>query len=364
MPNRRVLAGLYGTALAAVLVGCAQETPAPTESIRAIRTVTVSQPASGRERRFSGVVEAASVANISFEVTGIVQALEVAAGDRIEKGQLIAIMDDSAYRLNVEAAQASLRSAEVQLRDAQATFERLRRVNEQAPGATSELDLEQAAAARDGARQNLSYANSRLSLAERDLRLTELRSPFAGVIAERHVDAFEQVTRGQKIYSLFMEGAMEAVIGVPESEIRSVYLGARGEVRLPALAGEAFAGIVSEVSEVAREGNAFPVRLTIDANTAAIRPGLTAEVSLLLGATEGQQAYLVPLGALATRPGEPGSFVFRYAPETSTVQQVPITYTDIRGGDVVIETGLQAGDIIVVAGVSFLRDGQQVRLMD
>jgi RND family efflux transporter MFP subunit len=359
-----MLCAWTGVALLAVLVGCTEETPAPTESIRAVRTVTIAQPASGRERRFSGVVEAANVANISFEVAGIVNSLEVEAGERIEKGQLLAIMDDSAFRLNVEAAQASVRAAEVQVRDAEATFERLRRVNERAPGATSDLDFEQAEAARDGARQNLSYANSRLSLAQRDLRLTELRSPFSGVIAERLVDPFEQVNRGQKIYSLFMDGAMEAVIRVPESERRAVYLGSRGNVRLPAVAADTFTGIVSEVSEVAGAGNAFPVRLTIDSSNEAIRPGLTAEVSLLLGATEGAQDYLVPLGALGTRPGEGGSFVYRYDPGTSTVQQVPVSYGDIRGGDVVIEGGLAAGDIIVVAGVSFLRDGQQVRLMN
>lgn len=350
--------------LACLMVGCAEEPPPPTESIRAVRTITVAEPASGRTRRFSGVVEAANVSSISFEVAGIVNELQVDVGDRIAKGQVLAIMDESAYRLNVEAARASVRGAEVQLRDAEATFERLRRVNLAAPGATSELDVEQAEAARDGARQNLSYANSRLSLAQRDLSLTELRSPFEGVIAQRHVDAFQQVNRGQQIFDLFMEGAMEAAIGVPESEIGSIYLGMSGEVRLPAVANGTFPGIVSEVSQVAGAGNAFPVRLAIDSEDPQVRPGVTGEVTLLLGGEAGEQDYLIPLGALAARPGQEGSVVYRYDPGTSTVQEVLVTYGDIRGGDVVVQGGLAAGDIIVVAGVSFLRDGQQVRLMD
>ncbi|UCG73654.1 MAG: efflux RND transporter periplasmic adaptor subunit [Chromatiales bacterium] len=356
----RVVAPL---ALAGLVLGCAEEPPPQAESIRTVRTITVAQPASGRARRFSGLVEAANVTNVSFEVAGIVNALKVDVGDRIENGQVLAIMDESRYQLNVDAAQAAVRAAEVELRDAQTTFERLRRVNEAAPGATSDLDLDQAEATRDGARQNLSYATSRLNLAQRDLRLTELRSPFEGVIAERHVDAFQQVNRGQKIYSLFMEGTMEAAISVPESEIRDVYLGLRGQVRLPALGNATFPAIVSELSEVAGAGNAFPVRLAIDADNPQIRPGLTAEISLVFGEADGPRDYLIPLGALGSRADAQGSFVFRYDANSATVQQVPVVYGDIRGSDVVVEGELNPGDIIVVAGVSFLQDGQQVRLM-
>ena len=82
--------------------------------------------------------------------------LRADVGERIEKGQALAVMDESAYQLNVEAAQASVQSAEVQPRDAQATFEGLRRVNDSAPGATSALDLEQAEAELDGARPLIS----------------------------------------------------------------------------------------------------------------------------------------------------------------------------------------------------------------
>ena len=350
--------------LLALLTACGPEAPPPKESVRAVRTVVVAEPANGRARRFSGLVEAANVTRISFEVSGSVRELRVGVGERIVEGQIVAVMDDSRYRLNVESARAAVRGAEVALRDAEATFERLRQVNRVAPGAMSALDLEQAEAARDGARQNLSYATTRLNLAERDLRLTTLRSPFAGVIARRHVDAFQQVNRGEKIFDLFMDGGMEAVISVPESEVGDVFLGLPGEVRLPAVSPAPFEGIVSEVSEVAGAANAFPVRLAISGDDSRIRPGLTAEVTLRLGGDDGPQQFLIPLGALAARPGGDGTIVYRYDPDSSTVRQVPVEYADVRGGDVVVKSGLAPGDIIVVAGVTFLRDGQAVRLMN
>jgi RND family efflux transporter MFP subunit len=225
--------------------------------------------------------------------------------------------------------------------------------------------LEQAEATYNGARQNLSYSNSRLNLAKRDLERTELLAPFDGVIAKRHVDPFQEVNRGEPMFDLFMEGAMQAAISIPESEIDRVYLGLPAEIRFPALAGDVHRGIVTEISKVAGAANAFPVKVTIDpvADDVRIRPGITAEVNLLLGGEQEDGAYLIPVGALS--PGaESEKFVFVYNPETSTVQRTAIEDGGIRDSDMVVTSGLSAGDIVAVAGVSFLRDGQKVRLME
>ena len=350
--------------LACTVLGCAEEPPPLVEAVRTIKTITVAEPASGRVRRFSGVVEAADSSSISFEVGGIVEEIKVDVGDRIEKGQVLAIMDKSTYELNVEAAQASVRRAEAEFREAQSNWEREQRMAQEDIGATSQRALDQAEAARDTARQNLSYGTSRLNLAKRDLDRTVLYSPFEGIIATRHVDAFTQVQRGQPMFDLFMEGAMEAAVSIPESEIKEVRLGLPGEVRLPAIPGETFNAIVTERSKVAGTANAFPVRLTIDAEDPRIRPGVTAEVTLLLGAEGAMEtAYLIPLRALAPSAGDAGSHVFKFDAETSTVRKTPIQYGGVRDSNVVVEDGLNAGDVIVVAGVSFLRDGQKVRLM-
>ena len=109
-----VIPGRSGLDLAA----CGEEPPPPTETVRAIRTVTVAEPASGKSRRFSGVVEAASTSSLSFEVPGNVQEVKVDVGERVSQGQVLATLDDQTYRLNVEAAEATVGRAEVELADA------------------------------------------------------------------------------------------------------------------------------------------------------------------------------------------------------------------------------------------------------
>jgi len=351
--------------LISAVTACNEEPPPLIETVRSIRTITVSEPASGKLRRFSGVVEAADTSSLSFEVPGNVQKVKVEVGERVTEGQILAVIDERTFQLNVEAAQASVGGAEVELADARNDLQRLQRLAAQDLGAISMRSLEQAEATYNGARQNLSYSNSRLNLAKRDLERTELLAPFDGVIAKRHVDPFQEVNRGEPMFDLFMEGAMQAAISIPESEIDRVYLGLPAEIRFPALAGDVHRGIVTEISKVAGAANAFPVKVTIDpvADDVRIRPGITAEVNLLLGGEQEDGAYLIPVGALS--PGaESEKFVFVYNPETSTVQRTAIEDGGIRDSDMVVTSGLSAGDIIAVAGVSFLRDGQKVRLME
>jgi hypothetical protein len=91
---------------------------------------------------------------------------------------------------------------------------------------------------------------------------------------------------------------------------------------------------------------------------------MTARVTLTLSGDDQKAAYLVPLSAIAQRGGTLKGDVFIYDPQTSTVKKSPIIGASVRGNDAVITEGVKAGDIIAVAGVSFLEDGQKVKLME
>lgn len=348
------------------LVACSEQATPPAESIRAIRSTTVFERASGKSRRFSGIVEAADTSSISFEVSGNVKELKADVGEKISQGQVLATLDTSTFLLNVEAAQAAVVTAEVELTHAERDLERLRRLILRAPGAVSERALDQAEASFDSAQQRVRYATSRLNLAKRDLDRTELRAPFDGVVAKSHVDRFQEVTRGKAIFDLFMKGVMQVAISVPESDIGQVYLGLAGEVRFPGVRGNLQRGIVTEISQVAGSANAFPVKLTIEATPegAELRPGMTAEVSMLLDNEEGESSFLIPIGAILLGGADSGNSVFVFDSKTSTVRKTAISDEGIRGSSVVVTEGLNAGDIIASAGVSFLRDGQKVKLME
>lgn len=346
-------------ALLAGVSGCSDPPPPPVETVRSIRTITVSEPASGRVRRFSGTVEAADTAAVGFEVPGTVQEVNVEVGERTVKGAVLARLDQRTFKLNVEAAEADVGRARVELQEARNDVDRFRRIS---PGAVSQRERDQAEARYDSARKNLSLNTTRLNLAKQDLDRTLLRAPFDGIIARRFVDPFRQVALGEKIVELQMEGAMEVSLSVPESEISYLYLGLPGRIRFPAIPGLDQRGIVTEISQVVGTANAFPVKLTIESDDPRIRSGITAEVTLQLGNEIGETAFLIPIEALSPGGTESESAVFVFDATDSTVKKTTIQIGTVRASNVTVTKGLKAGDIIAVAGVSFLRDGQKVRL--
>lgn len=354
---------LLGLSFLLTISACREAPPPPPERIRAIKTITVSEQASGKLRQFSGVVEAADRSSIGFEVSGNVRDVRVDVGDKITKGQVLAVLDKRTYNIDVKSAEAELGRAKVQLADKRNDLDRFQRINKQDPGAVSQASLDQSQAAVDGARKQVQFRKSQLKLAQRDLEKTVLRAPFDGVIANRYIDAFNEVARGQKCFDVFENTGMEVAVSIPEDAIDDIRMEQDGEIRFSVIADRTYQGRVTEISKVAGTANAFPIKLTVEDPDQRIRPGMTARVTLLLAGDDQKAAYLIPISAVAQRGESKKGFVFTYDPQTSTVKQSKIEASSVRGNSVLITEGVKDGDIIAVAGVSFLEDGQEVKLM-
>lgn len=342
---------------------CSEEAPKPTERIRAIKTITIAEKTSGPLRKFSGVVEAVDSSILAFEVSGNVKEVQVKVGDRVKKGQTIAVLNERTFTLDVQAAEASVERAKVQLADKKNDLDRFRRIAKMDAGAVSQSAIDKSKAAYDSALKNVKYTRSQVKLAKRDLEKTVLKAPFNGIIGEKYVDPFQEVKRGEKLFVLFSEKAMEIAIQIPETVISDIQLNLPAEIRFPTLPDHKYKGIVSEISSVAGTANAFPVKVAVVDAGSEIRPGMTAEVILMLSAGDQKAGYLVPLSAV-TKGGDKSDFyVFIFDEDTATVKKTPVKGGGVRGNLVGVTEGVKAGDIVAVAGVTFLEDGQKVKLM-
>ncbi len=346
------------------LAACEEEQPEVLTQVRAIKAVTVSQRASGQLRKFPGVVEAVDTSALSFEVAGNVRELKVDVGDRFESGAVLAVLDRQTFELNVESAEAALGRARADEAEKKTEFERQDALYKKQWVAKSVQ--EQTLAAFESARNQVKFRISELNLARRDLEKTELLAPLDGVVAKRYVDAFAEVSRGQTIFDVYAEGAMEVRISVPEGTVRDLYLGLPAEVRF--LTGQigTVQGRVSEIGTQAEAGNVFPVKVAILEQNENALPGMTTEASLILGGNDEATAYLVPISAIlpgqdSQRPQEGHVFVFD--PETSAVKKTPVKADGVRDNMAVITEGVAAGDVVAIAGVTFLADGQEVKLL-
>ncbi len=343
------------------VAGCGEEPPEVVEQVRAIKTITITDLASGQTRKYSGIVQATDSSALSFQVSGNVQAVEVDLGDRVTQGQVLAVLDRKPYELDVQAAQAELRKARAALEEKKLDHNRQKTLYQK--GWVSKAAFDQAVAAKDSTDSDVKYAGSKLNLAKRDLRLTTLTAPFAGLIAKRTVDPFMEVASGQKLFVIDAEGAVEVAFDIPETTISQITLGMPASVHFSTAQDCVCKARITEIGAVAGEANAYPVSAALIDPPPTVRAGMTAEVTIVLKDDDQGAAYMVPLAAIA--PGEEPrqGYVFIYDPETSTVRRTLVRGRGATDNHVAVSEGIQPGDIVAVAGVSFLTDGEKVKLM-
>jgi RND family efflux transporter MFP subunit len=346
--------------LSIALTAC-KEKPEIIEVVRAIKTITVSEQATEQIRKFSGLVAAVDSAGLSFQVGGQVESVEVDIGDRVQKGQVLAVLDQEPYRLELDAAKAELVKSEANVVNTKSEYERQNRVYEQGAGAKGYLDT--AEYNYRAARSAVDYQIARLNLAKRNLSMTTLQSPYEGAIASRSVQPHEEVKAGQKVFEINATGTMEVQLAVPESTIDRIHIDGPVTITFPTLPGESAKGRISYIGSAAVKAGAFPVKVELIDPNKNVKPGMTAEANLFIRDENRQPGYLVPLQALLPAPEANRGYAFVYDPKTSTVKKTPVRARGTEHKEAIVDEGLAPGDIIAVAGVSFLADGMKVKLM-
>lgn len=349
--------------VAALLSGCEEEgTQTPVEVVKSIKTYVVTEPASGNARSYSGTLAASDTSSLSFGVGGTVQTVLVAQGDAVTKGQSLATLDPEPFELDVNAARAELDGAQSDYTEKQAEVARQRQLFQK--GWVSKAAVEQAISAADGTTAQLEYARSRLSIAERNLRSATLTSPFDGKIASREIDPFQEVNAGQSLFLINSDGALDIDILVSDSVINRINLGASVDVDVSNLDGCGCTARITEIGTASGTANTVPVKASLLDGPDTLLPGMNAQVSISLGSNTEEKGFLVPLTAIAPGDGDVGGYVFLFDSAESVVRKTPITSADgVAGNLVAVQGALGAGDLVAAAGVSFLRDGQRVKLL-
>ncbi len=347
---------------AALLVsGCEEEQPDVVPQIRAIKSYTVTEVGSGQARKFSGQVYATDSATLSFHVGGKVIEMRAKQGDRVEKDQVLAVVDKQPYDLDVQSAEAELQKARANLTRARQDFERQETLYKK--GWVAKKRLEGVLTQLESAKSQLDFMTSKLNLAKRDLRLTELRAPYLGSISRKHIDAFTEVRTGQPIYDIEASGALEVRFDIPETIISRISLGMLTTIKFPTSKGTILRARITEIGSTAGTANAYPVKASLNDPPNTIRSGMTAEATILLKEEGVESGLLVPLAAIAPAdlPGQ--GYAFIYDPATQTVKKRLVKGKGAIDNFVNVYEGIKAGDVVAVAGVTFLTDGQKVRLM-
>jgi multidrug efflux system membrane fusion protein len=354
----KTLRWMWVAALMAVLTmsgGCGEEAEERAPVVRPVKSIVVGDVLSG-SRSFPGKVEASERVDLSFRVSGRLIELPVERGQEVSRGQLLARIDPRDYRIALDEAKAAFTKAE-------ADYVRYQNLYEKDAVSISELDFHRAQ--RDVAR-------ARLDDAEANLDYTYLTAPFAGVIGTRYVEKFEEVRVNQIICSVHDINSLDIIVDVPEHLIANVRnledAGLDVIARFEAAPGEEFRLRFREVAAQADPATrTYELRLTMSQpQSITVLPGMTAEVVARgTRAAAESSVFTVPAGAVFPDEEGKAQAVWVIDPEALTLHKRKVEIGEVTGtGSVEVLSGLRAGERIAVAGVSRMREGMKVRLME
>jgi RND family efflux transporter MFP subunit len=339
------------SALAALLVACGSKED-PVTSARGegrpslpVHAFEVRQRDLSRHVQVASPVEPLRTVALAARTDGIIESVEVEAGDRVEPGQLLAQIDVSEQR-------AELARAEAALREAEANFERIQRLRDR-----DYIDE----ASFVTARSELDVARSDVELWQTRVDFGRITAPVGGYVIRRMVEPGAAIARLGAAFELADLDQLVARIGVSELDVAEIEPGDRVPVRVDALKDEpAVAGVVRRVFPAA-DGASRLVTVEIElpgAYARGIRPGFLARADLLVDYKK--DVLAVPAGSVGM--GDPAYVMV--IDQNFELRRRAVSTGIVRGDWREIVGGLEPGDRIVSSNPLDLAEGDRVRIVD
>ncbi|XKH60507.1 efflux RND transporter periplasmic adaptor subunit [Halomonas sediminis] len=344
---------LLGVLALLTLAGCEKSQTLEPASARPVKLLTLDDAGAALMRHFPARVEASTRSDLSFRMAGELLELNVAAGQRISAGEMIARIDDSNARSQLESARSSLELAE-------ATFERMRYTLER--GAISQVRF-------DEAKSQLRAARSAFEQADEQLEHTRLRAPYDGVIARVPVDNRQMVQVKETVAVIQQPGQLDVVFHLPEQIVRRIV--PANDSALPfgnMLAHEVYfsqdgsaylAQLKSYTTQADAQSLAYEITLTLSQpDDITLLDGMSATVRLDLSAWMPQDVtpvWRVPPEAVSYAGENPDQArVWRFQSPDS-IESVPVEVGSLTSAGLEVRGELAPDDRLVAAGASRLR---------
>nr|WP_229473698.1 efflux RND transporter periplasmic adaptor subunit [Pseudoduganella lurida] len=326
------------------------------EDIRPVRAIVLQSSDVDVNAEFSGEVRPRYESQLGFRVPGKIVARKVDVGTMVKKGQVLMQLDPQDLRLGQAGALATLRAAETARDLALADLKRYRELRTQNFVAASVLDTKESAL--KSAEANVAAARAAYREQSNQAGYANLTADVDGVVTVLAAEAGQVVEAGTVVARVARTDEKEVVFGVPEDRVDQLRNVANVKVRLWAVPGAPVAAKVREVSPVADPATrTYAFKVTLPAGLAAAKLGMTAVVQF--ESRSAQPRIKVPLTALFHERNATSVWVV----QGGVAKLVPVTVLGADGNDIVLGSGVTAGQTVVTAGVHLLKPGQKVSIL-
>lgn len=340
--------------------GGGQQGPPPATVIAA---PVVQQPVQ-EKRRVTGTLRAVERAEVAAQESGAVKEVRVDVGDKVEKGDVLMLLDDRRLRATLAEAESRNTAATAVVEERKAEEKRAttdlemkeKLLSQRAVAEREFLDAEReasvASARRKAAEDERKASESALELLRVRVADLEVKAPFSGRVVQRNVDPGEWIAPGDSVVTLVSSGTIEAWMNVPERFMGSVTEG-ESPISIIADGTEASspAKSIRRVSDIDPVTRLFPVVVEIDDLEGELAPGMSVHAEIPVSEMAGMLA--VPVDAVLET--FQGASVFRVSPTEDggmpIAERVPVNVRFRRDGLTFLDAeSLKPGQMVVVEG--------------
>ena len=340
---KKIFAYISVAAVLAAAVSCGngkgKQEVSPTEKAEEaplVSVVAVNKQSVPQQTTYTSSVEAYAKNNIAPQQALRISKINVEIGDFVKAGQILAEMDG-----------LQLQQAELQMKNNETEFQRLKDLYEAGGLSKSDLDA-----------MELSYKVSKTTY-QNLLDNTILRSPINGVVSARNYDKGDLYSMGQPIYTVEQIAPVKLLVGISEAEYSKVKKGNEVEIGVDAFPGKSFKGTINRIYPTINQlTHTFNVEVIVPNKDYVLRPGMFARVTVRFGANNN---VVIPDTAVIKQIGSGERFVYVLnADGTVTYQNVKLGVRN--GSEYEVLEGVEDGAKVVVDGQARLRDGIKVRI--
>lgn len=364
--NRRL--GLFASLSMLLLMGCGEEAAPEKTVVRPVKAMKVSDVEGFRQRQFPGRAKGTQEVDLAFRVSGPLITRDVDVGSVVKTGDVVARIDPRDFQNNLRNVQGQLDQVNATVKRAQADYDRLVRIFEQDPGATSERAIDRAREQRDSARASIKSLKASVAAAKDQLSYTYLKAPFEGTVVSTYVENFQNVRAKQSILRLVDASRIEMVVNVPESMISLVPMVENIIVVFDPFPDRQISAQIMEIgTEASAATRTYPVTLIMDQpDGIKILPGMAGKASgKPLGKDMAAKAGVeVPLAATFSPAEIEKTYVWVIDEAAQTVHRREVETGELTDRGIKILDGLKPGEWIAKAGVHYLQEGQKIKILE
>ncbi len=333
----------------------ARQEAVKTEGLVPVTLATVEKRPFRSVVPFTGTLLAVNRAELKAEVGGRVTRVSVREGDLVAPGTVLSVQDEEDLLLSVQAAEAQVAQAQAQLAQARRDHERMQSLLEKR--SVTKQAAQQAETYFNATQAATRAAESNLGLAKSRLHKAQIRSPFAGHVAQAIAQVGEILNPGQPAFTVVDNRKMEILADLPTEAVSQVQVGMKARIKVAGFDAPVEGKVTQVAAAVLQDGRTLRVRMEVPNLDGRLKSGLFVDGEILgEGATE---RLALPASSLTAMGREAEVFVA----ENGIARRRKVVLAGEQDGWRPVQ-GLEAGMKIVAMGRDVVADGSRLKVVD